>query len=137
MFLSFIYVVSYWDIHFFILMNSMLLYECTGLSILLPTGTWLFQVLAIIRLQWTFLYKAFSGHVFISLGQYLGMELLDHMVDRRNWQVFQEGYIILHSTTSNVWEIELLLGLPLLLSSLLPMCGIVSLFFISANPVDT
>lgn len=76
------------------------------------------------------------GMFSFSLGQYLGMELLDHMVDRRNWQVFLEGYIISHSyqqcmrdraaarftaaaqfTAASVWDCQS--------------------FFISANPVDT
>ena len=95
-----------------------------------------FQVLAIIRLQWTFLYKAFSGQVFIFLGSIPRNGIAgSYGRHRRNCQVFQEGYIILHSyqqhsrdraarftaaaqfTAANVWDCQS--------------------FFISANLVDT
>lgn len=37
-------------------------------------------MLSLIKLKQTFLYKCFCGHVFIYLGKYLEMEILDHKV---------------------------------------------------------
>lgn len=55
------FISSYWWIACYCMSVLAYLFSC-------QQAPGCFQVLAIIRLQWTFLYKAFSGHVFIFLG---------------------------------------------------------------------